>query len=97
MSSTGVAGKRIGSQMHVVGTRTRRRGGGVEYRMRVFLVGKLDVHKGRERLNWSGVLCMIEEISMAGLELRVPIDDIELRTCFWTLRLSLWTLAIASE
>ena len=83
--------------MHVTSTRTRRGGGGVEYWKGLFLVWKLDVHKGGESLYGCGVLCMIKKIPMTGLKLRVPVDDIEWRACWRTLLLSLWILAIASK
>lgn len=47
----------------------------------MFLEGQLDVDEGSERLHGHCVLCDIEEVPMATLELRVPFDDIEGRVC----------------
>jgi hypothetical protein len=83
--------------MHIAAARTWRGGGGAENWKWLFLIRKLNVHEGGKSLHGCGVLCMIEEISMAGLELRVPVDDIELRTCLRTLLRSLWTFAITTK
>lgn len=83
--------------MHITAARTRRGGGRVEYGERLFLIRQLNVHESGKSVHGCGVLCMVEEISMAGLELRVPVDDIELRICLRTLLQSLWSLAMASK
>jgi len=38
----------------------------------------MDVDEGGESLDWPLVLGVVEEVSMAGLELRIPVEDIEL-------------------
>ena len=64
----------------------------------LFLVGELDVDEGRDCLDRCRVLCMVEEVSMAGLELWVPLDDIELLACLLrALLLSLGAFSIACK
>jgi hypothetical protein len=42
------------------------------------LVRQLDVYVCGESSNGSGVLCMVEEIAVARLKLRIPLQDIKI-------------------
>lgn len=42
------------------------------------LEGQLDVDEGGERLHGPAVLRVLEEVAYAGLEVGVPVDDVEL-------------------
>lgn len=48
------------------------------YRVLLFLVRQLDVQEGRDGLDGSRVLRVVQEVSHAGLERSVPLEDIEL-------------------
>lgn len=43
------------------------------------LVGKLDVDKGGNSLNGAALLCVLNEVFLAGLVFGIPIKDIKLR------------------
>lgn len=86
--------------MHVACTRARRRGGRVQDRIGLFLVGELDIDECCQGLDGAAMLGMVEEVSMTRLELGIPVEDIEVLTClrtFLALLLSLWRLTIASK
>lgn len=47
--------------------------------MGLLLERKLDIDECCESLDGAAVLCMVEEVTVATLELRIPLEYIELR------------------
>ena len=64
-------------ELRNIGARGSGRGGGNDW-IGLLLVWELYIDEGRESLNRPTVLCVVEEILVAALELRIPLDDIKL-------------------
>jgi len=47
--------------------------------VRVLLKRQLNIDKGCKSLDWSAMLGMVEEVPVAAQELRIPLENIELR------------------
>ena len=106
------AGARAGAEVDVAAAAATWAGGWGRGRGRaldwvgLLLVWELDVHECRQGLHGRRVLRVVEEVPVAGLELRVPLEDVELGTALglgmglgWRAlrRLSLRALAVACE
>jgi len=70
-------GIRLAEVRSLGGRRTcsRRRSGGDGIRLP--LEWKLDIDESRKSLHWSAVLCVVKKVSVAALEFRIPLDNVE--------------------
>jgi len=70
-------GIRLPELRHIGGRGSGRGGRGNDW-IGLLLVWELYIDEGREGLNRPTVLCVVEEVLVAALELRIPLDDIKL-------------------